>query len=109
MEKPCKGILFEYENGSKRALGQCRLGLDEVRSWYKPLSLHYAVSEVQWTVDQHHPLDPFETSIGALVIFDSESKHMSEDGTLERNYYELKGRLIVWFALNAADLQLVDD
>ncbi|KAL6898637.1 hypothetical protein GGI43DRAFT_428333 [Trichoderma evansii] len=96
LENLCKGILIEYENGTQRALG-----------WYKPLSLHYMVTKVQWAVDD--VWDPIETSIGARVTFDSESRHMSEDGTLEENYYEMKGRLIFWFTFHAAELQFVDN
>ncbi|PTB45506.1 hypothetical protein M441DRAFT_131140 [Trichoderma asperellum CBS 433.97] len=105
-KKLCKGILVEYENGSKRALGQCRLGLDEVQSWHKPLSMHYMPEDYERNVCDL--IRETRTSKSAVVTFDSESSHRSEDGSMEENYYELKGRLNFWFTFHAIELQFVD-
>ena len=35
-EEECMGIILEYENGGMRSLGQCRLGVDFERRYYKP-------------------------------------------------------------------------
>jgi hypothetical protein len=32
----CKGMLIEYQNGGKRALGECRLGVDPVKVYDAP-------------------------------------------------------------------------
>lgn len=105
-KKRCMGILIEYENGSKRALGQCRLGLDEVESWHKPLSMHYVREDYERNVCDF--INETRKSKGVHVTFDSESSHISEDGSLEENYYELKGRLDFWFTCHEAELQFVD-
>ncbi|KAK1252819.1 hypothetical protein MKX08_004006 [Trichoderma sp. CBMAI-0020] len=104
--KLCKGILIEYENGSKRALGQCRLGLDDVQSWHRPLSMHYVPVEYERNVSDL--VRETRTSKSAQVTFDCESGHVTEDGSLEENYYELKGRLNFWFSYTEVLLQFVD-
>lgn len=105
-QKLCKGILIEYENGSRRALGQCRLGLDEVQSWYKPLSMHCVPAVYGRTVGDL--INESRTSRSAHVTFDCESSHVTEDGSLEENYYEMKGRLNFWFTIHEVELQFVD-
>lgn len=104
--KLCKGILIEYENGSRRALGQCRLGLDEVQSWHKPLSMHYVPAEYERNVNDR--INETRTSKNAQVTFDCENSHVTEDGSLEENYYALKGRLNFWFTFHEVELQFVD-
>ncbi|KAI0896563.1 hypothetical protein F4806DRAFT_431498 [Annulohypoxylon nitens] len=32
----CRGILLDYENGAKRALGQCRVGIDSATAYSRP-------------------------------------------------------------------------
>lgn len=57
-DSSCLGILFDYENGGKRAVGQCRLGLDYYRVYERPthvcvrnmLHLPDGEPELQWTV-----------------------------------------------------------
>lgn len=105
-KKLCKGILIEYENGSKRAMGQCRLGLDEVQSWHKPLGMHSVPAEYERNVCDL--INESRTSKSAQITFDSESSHVTEDGSLEENYYELKGRLNFWFTFHEVELQFVD-
>jgi hypothetical protein len=34
----CRGLLFNYENGTQRVLGQCRLYVDPYQTFIKPLS-----------------------------------------------------------------------
>lgn len=104
--KFCKGILIEYENGSKRALGQCRLGLDQVQSWHRPLSMHYMPVEYERNVGDL--VNETRTSKGAHVTFDCESSRISEDGSMEENYYALKGRLNFWFTYHDVELLFVD-
>lgn len=37
----CRGIVLEYRDGSKRALGQCRLGVDQSEECFEPARLCY--------------------------------------------------------------------
>ncbi|KAJ4864924.1 hypothetical protein T069G_01454 [Trichoderma breve] len=101
----CKGILFEYENGSKRTVGQCRLGWDRVQSWRKPLSLFYDSASYQIT-DPAGVLDPVKHK-GVRVAFDSESDHVSKDDTLEKNFYSMRGCINFWFLNNDAEIEIV--
>ncbi|UKZ60298.1 uncharacterized protein TrAtP1_001578 [Trichoderma atroviride] len=105
-KKLCKGILIEYENGSKRALGQCRLGVDDVQSWHRPLSMHCVPVDYERNVNDL--INETRKSRSAQVTFDCESSHVTEDGSLEENHHELKGRLNFWFTLNEVFLQFVD-
>ncbi|UKZ73888.1 hypothetical protein TrVFT333_001542 [Trichoderma virens FT-333] len=102
----CKGILFEYENGSKRAVGQCRLGWDHVHYWRKPLSMFYGSATYQFT----DPNTPYHTirHKSVQVRFDSESDHVAEDGTRDENYYPMKGCLNFWFRINDVEIEIVN-
>jgi len=35
----CMGMLLEYKNGAQRSLGQCRIDVDPVKSYTKPLRI----------------------------------------------------------------------
>ncbi|KAF4447697.1 hypothetical protein F53441_8792 [Fusarium austroafricanum] len=37
----CKAIILDYENGARRALGNCRLGIDRVKAYLEPSRLCY--------------------------------------------------------------------
>ncbi|KAL6790186.1 hypothetical protein GGI42DRAFT_365683 [Trichoderma sp. SZMC 28013] len=37
----CRGILLEYRNGSRRALGQCKVGIDDIQECIEPMQLCY--------------------------------------------------------------------
>lgn len=37
----CRGILFDYENGAQRAVGNCRLGLDPLKTYLSPVRICY--------------------------------------------------------------------
>ncbi|KAL7950230.1 hypothetical protein V8C42DRAFT_309859 [Trichoderma barbatum] len=102
----CKGILLEYENGSKRALGQCRLGWDRVQSWRKPLSMFFAYASYQFTMpdDAYRP----HSHRSVQVTFDSESDHVDEDGELDPNFYPMKGCINFWFLVNDVKIEIVD-
>lgn len=101
----CKGILIEYEDGSKRALGQCRLGWDSVTSWRRPLSIFYVPVSYKGVEP-----DDFLTSArihkGVRVAFDSESSHVAEDGTLEGHFHEMKGCLNFRFTFTDDELDI---
>ncbi|OPB38363.1 hypothetical protein A0O28_0014680 [Trichoderma guizhouense] len=101
----CKGILFEYENGSKRTVGQCRLGWDRVQSWRKPPSMFYDSVSYQIT-DPAGVLDPVRHK-SVRVTFDSESDHVSEDGTFEKDFYPMRGCLNFWFLSNDVEIEIV--
>lgn len=38
----CNGLMLDYANGARRALGSCRLGVDSVKTYEKPLRVSYA-------------------------------------------------------------------
>ncbi|KAL6698217.1 hypothetical protein J3F84DRAFT_406505 [Trichoderma pleuroticola] len=101
----CKGILFEYDNGSKRTLGQCRLGWDRVQSWRKPRSIFYDSVSYQ-IADPDDILDPV-THKSVWVTFDSESDHVSEDGILEEKFYPMRGCLNFWVLLDDVEIEIV--
>ncbi|OIW25949.1 hypothetical protein CONLIGDRAFT_513196 [Coniochaeta ligniaria NRRL 30616] len=41
----CRGLLFEYENGAQRAVGQCRLHVDPVGTFEKPKTISFSRTE----------------------------------------------------------------
>ncbi|KAH6874069.1 hypothetical protein B0T10DRAFT_415763 [Thelonectria olida] len=38
-KESCRAILFDYENGARRAVGSCRLGIDLVATYVKPVRI----------------------------------------------------------------------
>ncbi|EWG36251.1 hypothetical protein FVEG_14642 [Fusarium verticillioides 7600] len=42
----CRGMLFGYEDGAQRAVGQCRLGIDNVTTYINPTRICY--SDAMW-------------------------------------------------------------
>jgi hypothetical protein len=34
-----KGIVLEYKNGAQRAIGLCRIGIDSVTTYHKPMNI----------------------------------------------------------------------
>ncbi|EHK43120.1 hypothetical protein TRIATDRAFT_86044 [Trichoderma atroviride IMI 206040] len=99
----CKGLLIEYNDGLKRSLGQCRLGMDSVQSYKKPSSISHA-STYQPTCERH--LVPCK---GVHVIFDSQNHHYGEDEGLIWEHYEMKGQLYFWFTMHEVYLKVSQD
>lgn len=99
----CKGILIEYNNGLKRSLGQCRLGIDSVQSYKKPSSLSHA-STYQPACGRHQV-----ACKGVHVIFDSQNQQYAEDEELIWEHYEMKGQLYFWFTMHEFYLKVSQD
>lgn len=43
-KKNCRGILFYYDNGKIKALGQCRVGVDECKRYLNPTHIVYTAN-----------------------------------------------------------------
>lgn len=96
----CKGILIEYKNGLKRSLGQCRLGMDYVRTYENPSRLSYA-STYRPTCQTHSvPLK------GAHVVFDYQDQVFFEEEGLIWEHYEMKGDLHFVFSMHEVHLKV---
>lgn len=101
--KLCKGIMIEYNNGLKRALGQCRLGMDSVQSYKKPSNLSYA-STYQPACGKHKI-----SCKGVHVTFNSQNQLPLQDGELIWEHYEMRGQLYFWFTTHEVYLQVAQD
>lgn len=99
----CKGILIEYNDGLKKSLGQCRLGMDSVQSYKKPSSISHA-STYQPTCERH-----LVACKGVHVIFDSQNQQYLEDEELIWESYEMKGQLYLWFTMHEVYLKVSQD
>ena len=69
------GILLEYENGSQRALGQCRFGVDISKTQSRPAGVCLLSAR--------------------RVYFVPESQHSHTHWPWE--FCEMKGSLVFWF------------
>ncbi|PTB60980.1 hypothetical protein M431DRAFT_71299, partial [Trichoderma harzianum CBS 226.95] len=96
--KLCKGIMIEYSNGLKRALGQCRLGLDSVQKYNRPLKFSYATTKYSW---KRHK--------SVYVSFDLENDLHLRDKKLSWKHYEMRGQLSFWFRANDIVLRVSQD
>jgi hypothetical protein len=99
----CKGLLIEYNNGLKRSLGQCRLGMDFVQIYKKPSSISHA-STYQPTCEKH-----LVSCKGVHVIFDSQNQQYGEDEGLIWEHYEMKGQLYFWFTMHEVFFKVSQD
>lgn len=83
----CRGILLEYEDGTKRALGQCRLGFDLVRCYENPTTFCYLPVEPIYKENRGYQ------DKGIQVTFDSETGPFAEQDTAKWEIYPMKGTL----------------
>lgn len=57
----CRGILFEYANGSSRSVGQCRLGVDRRKEYVEPLSIYCRTSPRKDQFEFHVEMETHQT------------------------------------------------
>ncbi|KAL6698071.1 hypothetical protein J3F84DRAFT_366414 [Trichoderma pleuroticola] len=103
LTKLCKGIMIEYNNGLKRALGQCRLGLDLVQRYSRPLNLSYAITT-------YKPLREYygELPKSVHVTFDPQDD-LYHDNELKWEHHKMRGQLCFWFTACEVILQVSQD
>lgn len=98
LTKLCKGIMIEYSNSLKRALGQCRLGLDSVQKYNRPLKFSYGTTKSIW---KRHK--------SVYVSFDLENDLHLRDKKLSWKHYEMRGQLSFWFTAHDVALRVSQD
>lgn len=83
----CRGIIIRYEDGTERALGQCRVGVDPSEICIKPQQIRYQI--VSWaSVDA-------KLGVNAKVEFRGETTHEKlPEGWVSAN---MSGELKCWF------------
>ncbi|KAL6910158.1 hypothetical protein GGI43DRAFT_389463 [Trichoderma evansii] len=83
----CRGILLEYEDGMKRALGQCRLGFDHAQCYENPTTFCYlpVKSLFKENLGYHDK--------GIQVTFDSKTGPFEEQDTAKWEICPMKGTL----------------
>jgi hypothetical protein len=86
----CRGIILEYKDGSKRALGQCKLGVDRSEECMNPAQLCYT------------PVTKHNMKHVQVKGFD-ESSHPSHEET-EWTCCLMKGTLEFWFSEREVEL-----
>ncbi|KAL7796906.1 hypothetical protein V8C43DRAFT_329315 [Trichoderma afarasin] len=102
--KLCKGIMIEYSNGLKRAVGQCRLGLDSVQKYNRPLKLSYAAAKYQSLCEKR-----CGTCKSVYVSFDLKNDLHLRDEELSWKHYEMKGKLSFLFEKHDTMLHVSQD
>ncbi|KAK1244955.1 hypothetical protein MKX08_004584 [Trichoderma sp. CBMAI-0020] len=96
----CRGLLAEYHNGSQRALGECRIGLDPVCTYRSPACLCFR------RTTRHRPGTSIELR-GTRVCTADQSKHEhDEEGWL---CFPMRGSLRFWFTNEQSVLDVLVD
>ncbi|OTB05494.1 hypothetical protein M426DRAFT_319758 [Hypoxylon sp. CI-4A] len=90
-EITCRGILLSYKDGSQRALGECRIGVDSVTDCANPKRLCVRTMCLDGVDELHHPWD-FEVRSNNGPEHDHEELYWSE--------YHYDG----WFCLQEGDI-----
>lgn len=98
----CRGILLEYEDGIKRALGQCRLGFDPVRCYEYPTRLCYLPGI--YRLKRGHTREPRVVH----VAFDPESDLLVRHDTGKWEICPMKGTLHFAFSCLETVLKIHD-
>lgn len=65
----CRGVLLEYTDGSKRALGECKVGVDRVEECFEPTHFCYNAAlrnnvQVKVSTGSSHPTHPTHEGSG---------------------------------------------
>lgn len=88
----CRGILFHYANGGKRAVGECRVGVYPSISFPAPARICLADVADTRLVIKHEREPPLH---GAMVRFSAGKDHgHGEEGWV---CYEMRGEMRFWF------------
>ncbi|RFU77896.1 hypothetical protein TARUN_4294 [Trichoderma arundinaceum] len=87
----CRGLLLEYENGSQRSLGECRIGLDLERTYRNPVCICIAQEP-----DDRRP------DIKVRADCKPEHKHKSDDWKCHR----MRGTLKFWFTYQQSGIEV---
>lgn len=96
----CRGILAEYNNGSQRALGECRIGMDPVCTYKNPACLCFS------RVTHHRPGTAIELK-GTKVCAAYQSKHKhDEEGW---SCFPMQGNLQFWFTNEQSVVDVIVD
>lgn len=102
-ERVFKGLLIEYENGTRRAVGQCRLGVDDFEEYHRPLSFSYA------NVHYWPGCSCRGRHRGAHIVFHSESQPGLLEGNLPWEHYPMIGTLTAWFSSHDMRLKVIQE
>lgn len=96
----CRGMLAEYSNGSQRALGECRIGLDPVCNYKNPACLCFT------QVRCNRPGTAIELK-GTKVSSTCHSEHKhAEEGW---SCFPMHGTLQFWFTNEQSMLEVILD
>jgi hypothetical protein len=99
----CRGILAEYYNGSQRTLGECRIGMDPVRTYEDPAGLCFS------RVLRNLPKTLIELK-GTKLCIASQSEHQQHqhDGE-EWSWSPMRGTLQFWFTNEQSIMDVIVD
>ncbi|PTB43012.1 hypothetical protein M441DRAFT_56047 [Trichoderma asperellum CBS 433.97] len=96
----CRGILAEYGNGSQRALGECRIGVDPVCTYKSPACLCFT------QVTRNRSGTSIELKgIKVSSSYQSEHKH----GEVGWSCFPMRGTLQLWFTNEQSILEVIVD
>ncbi len=87
----CRGILFEYCNGGRQAVGQCGLGIFPTKLFLSPLVLYYR---------------PIELEYGAGVLVDFGTQATGDTDWTGWMSEKMSGTITFWFNCDSVVLQV---
>lgn len=96
----CRGILAEYSNGSQRALGECRIGVDPVCTYKNPACLCFT------QVTRKRPGTSIELK-GIKVSSSYQPEHKHDE--VGWSCFPMRGTLQLWFTNQQSSLEVIVD
>ncbi|PHH51363.1 hypothetical protein CFIMG_005829RAa [Ceratocystis fimbriata CBS 114723] len=93
----CMGILLQYQNGARRSLGQCRLGIDHVQHYANPM---FICLSPRVYIQPRSVLLLHATLVN--FMYTQEHEHSEQGWTC----CEMKGELEFWFSAEETKLRV---
>jgi hypothetical protein len=94
----CRGLLLEYAGGGQRALGQCRLGVDQSKMYTRPSSMAFTNVTRPRPGSEKHKIERIEAT---KVGFDD-----VPEGDGSWSHFAMEGTLRFWFTYDEARLEV---
>jgi hypothetical protein len=94
----CMGILLQYQNGAQRSLGQCRVGVDPVEDYVKPVRICF---RRQVCIRSGSSVELQATTFTCTSR--QEHDHDEQDWTC----FKLQGELEFWFSHEETQLTMI--
>lgn len=102
----CVGFILEYDNGTSKSLGQCRVGVDDLYCFQRPSRLCYAKGTVPSPLGHGMTREGLILDFGKLYPCNHHDSSLNEE--MSWSCYKMKGNVECWFTFKATELFIIN-